>query len=65
MHTTALINTIWEFSRGVEKDKDRFIQKALKVCKNFNVNCLKTPKLDVPAKKAACNFFTSICERQK
>ena len=31
MHTTALLNTLWEFTRGVEEDKDTFIQKALKV----------------------------------
>ena len=32
MHTIALVNTIWEFTRGVEKDKDGFIQKAPKGC---------------------------------
>ena len=26
---------------------------------------LKTHKLDVPADKTACNFFTKICQRQK
>ena len=31
MHTTALLNTLWEFTRGVEEDKDTFIQKALKI----------------------------------
>ena len=51
MYTTALLNTLWGFTRGVEEDKDSFIQKALKVCKTFKAKCLKTPKLDVPAKK--------------
>ena len=31
MHTTALLNTLWEFTRGVDEDKDTFIQKALKI----------------------------------
>ena len=31
MHTTALLNTLWEFTRGVEEDKGTFIQKALKI----------------------------------
>ena len=55
-HTTALLNTLWEFTRGVE-DKGSFIQKALKVYKTFKVKSLKTPKLDVPAKKTAYNLF--------
>ena len=57
MHTTALLNTLWGFIRGVEVDKDSFIQKALKVCKAFKVKFLKTSKLDVPAKKTAYNLF--------
>ena len=57
MHTTALLNTLWGFTRAVEVDKDSFIQKALKVCKTFKVKFLKTSKLDVPAKKTACNLF--------
>ena len=63
MHTAVLLNTFWELTRGVERDKDSFIQKALKVCKTFKVNCLKTPKLDVPAKKTAYNpFYKDIQE---
>ena len=31
MHTTTLLNTLWEFTKGVEDDKDSFIQKSLKV----------------------------------
>ena len=27
MHTTALLNKLWEFTRGVKEDKDGFIQK--------------------------------------
>ena len=47
------LNTLWEFTRGVEKDRENFIQKALKVCKAFKIKSLETPKLDVPAKKIA------------
>ena len=50
------LNTLWEFTVG-KKDKDNFIQKALKVCKIFKVKPLKTPKLDVPSKKTAYNLF--------
>ena len=35
MHTTALLNTFWEFNRGVEVDKDSFIQKALKCVRSL------------------------------
>ena len=49
MHTTALLNTLWKFTREVEEGKDRFIQKALKL----KLKPLKTPNLDVPVKKAA------------
>ena len=70
MHTTALLNTHWEFTRGVEDDKGSFIQKVLKVCKTFKVKSLKTPKLDVPAKKTyardkrrvkGCHHFQGKC----
>ena len=44
-------------TRGVEDDKNSFIQKALKVFKTFKVKSLKTSKLDVPAKKTAYNLF--------
>ena len=57
VHTTTLLNTLWEFTRGKKDDKDSFIQKALKVCRTFKVMSLKTPRLDVPAKKTAYNFF--------
>ena len=50
------LNTLWEFTRGKE-DKDIFIQKALKVCKVFEANPFKTPKLDVPSRKTAYNLF--------
>ena len=53
MHKTALLNTLWEFTRVVENDKDSFIQNSLKVFKIFKAKSLKTPKLDVPAKKTA------------
>ena len=57
MHTIALLNTLCEFTRGVEGDKDNFTQKALKVCKTFKVKSLKTPRLDVPAKKTTYYLF--------
>ena len=41
------LNTLWEFTRVVEEDKERFIQKTLKISKTFKVKSLKTPKLDV------------------
>ena len=50
------LNTIWEFT-GRKKDKDNFIQKALKVCKVFKVKPLKTPRPDVPSKKTVYNLF--------
>ena len=50
------LNTLWEFTGGKE-DKGNFIQKALKVCKVFKVNPLKTLKPDVPSKKTAYNLF--------
>ena len=56
-HTTALLNTLWEFNRGAEDEKDSFIQKALKVFKIFKVKPLKTPKLGVLAKKKTYNLF--------
>ena len=59
-HTTALLNALWEFTRGVEEDNNSFIQKALKVCKTFKIKSLKTPKPDVPAKKTAYNMFCKV-----
>ena len=59
------LNTLWEFTIGVEEDDNSFMQKALKVCKAFKVKSVKPSKLDVSAKKTAYNFFTKICERQK
>ena len=38
------LNTLWEFTRGVEEDKDSFIEKALKVCKTFKIKSLKFPR---------------------
>ena len=57
IHTTPLLNTLLEFTRGVKDDKDSFIQKALKVFKAFNVKSLKTPELDVPAKNTTYSLF--------
>ena len=55
MYTTTLLHTLWEFTRG--EDKEGFIEKVLKVCKNFKLKYSKRPKLNVPAKKTAYNFF--------
>ena len=57
MHTTLLLNTLWKFTKEAEEDKDSFIQKSLKLFKIFKVRCLKTPRLDVPAKKTTYNLF--------
>ena len=35
-----VLSTPWEFPRGVEEDQDRFIQKAVKVCINFELRSL-------------------------
>ena len=51
------LNTLWEFTRGVEDNKASFTEKRLKNCKTFKVKSLKTPKLDVPAKKTTHNPF--------
>ena len=58
------LNTIWEFT-GRKKDKDNFIQKALKVCKVFKVKPLKTPRPDVPSKKTAYNLFCKDIRKTK
>ena len=55
MYTTTLLNTLWEFTRG--EDKEGFIEKVLKVCKNFKLKYSKRPKLNVPAKKTTYNLF--------
>ena len=65
MHTTALLNTLWEFTRGVEENKEGFIQKALKVFKTFKVKSLKRPKHDVPAKKTTYNLFFKDLQETK
>ena len=65
MHTTALFDTLWEVTKGAEDNKDSFIRKALKVCKVFKMKYLKTPKLDVPAKKTAYNVFCKDMQEEK
>ena len=59
------LNRLWEFTRRVEEERDILIQKALKVCKAFKVKSLKTPKLDVPAKKTAYNAMRETKEELK
>ena len=58
VHTTALLDTLWEFTRGVGEDREDIIKKAVKVFKTFKVKSLKRPRLDVPAKKTAYNLFS-------
>ena len=50
------LNKLWEFI-GRKKDKDNFVQKALKVCKVFKVKPLKTSKPDVQSRKTVYNLF--------
>ena len=62
-HKTTLLNTLWEFTRG--EDKEGFIEMALKMCKAFKVKSLKRPKLDIPAKKTAYTFFHNDMRQTK
>ena len=59
-----LLNTLWEFT-GEKEDKDKFNQKALKVCKVFKVKPLKTPRPDFPSKKTAYNLFCKNIQKIK
>ena len=59
------LNKLWELTRGLEEDRDRCIQKALKVCKTFKVRFLKTPNLDVSPKKTAYNHFYKDMRKKK
>lgn len=59
------LNTLWEFTRRVEEEKDSFIQKPFKVCKTFKVKSLKSPKLDIPVKKTPYNFFCKDMQETK
>ena len=65
MHTTALLNTLWEFTRGVEDDKDSFIQNALKVFKTFEIKFLRHPSLMFQQRRQHTICFAKIWERQK
>ena len=58
------LNTLWGFT-GRKEDKDKVIQKPLKVCKVFKVKLLKTSKADVPSKTTAYKFFAKTFERPK
>ena len=64
MYTQNFHNTLWEFTGG-NKDKDHFIQKALKVCKVFKMKPLKIPRPDVPSKKTAYNLFCKDIRKTK
>lgn len=59
------LNTLWEFTRGLEEDRDRFVQKALKTCQTFKVRSLRTSKLDVSPKKTAQNHFFESMPKKK
>ena len=58
------LNTLQEFTR-LKEDKDNFIQKALKVCKIFQVKPLKAPRPDAPSKKTAYNLFCKDIRKTK
>ena len=58
------LNTLWELTGG-KQDKDNFIQKALKVCKVFEVKSLKTPRSDVPSKNPAYNLLCKDIRKTK
>ena len=60
MHTTTLLNTLWEFTTGVEDDKDSFIQRALKMFKTFKTRSLKTPRLMFQQRRQHTNIFARI-----
>ena len=64
MHKNFL-NMLWEFTRGVAENRDSFIQKVLKMCKNIKVRSLKTPKLDVSPKKTEDIFFYKDMQEKK
>ena len=57
------IIALWEFSRSAKKDRESFIQKALKVCKTYKLNSLKRPKFDIPQRKTVYNLF--YCDMQE
>ena len=46
-------------------NKDKFIQKPLKVCKVFKVKPLNAPKLDVPSRNTAYNLFCKHMQKVK
>ena len=58
------LNTLWEFT-GVKKDKDNFIQKALKVYKVFEVKPLKTPNLKFHQRRQNKIYFAKTFEKLK
>ena len=46
-------------------NKDKFIQKPLKMCKVFKVKPLNAPKLDVPSRNTAYNLFCKHMQKVK
>ena len=56
MHKNFL-NTLWEFTKRVEVDRESYIQKALNVYKAFKVKILKRHKLDVPPNNTVYSLF--------
>ena len=59
------LNTLWEFTRGVEEGSGSFMKKTLNVWKTFKLKSLKTPKLDVPPKKISYSLFYKIMQEKK
>lgn len=65
MHKNLLI-TLWELNRYGKEEQNSIIQRAVKVCKTFEVKSLTRPKLHVPAKKIAYSlFYEDIREKKR
>ena len=64
INVQKFLNTLWKFT-GRKEDKYNLIEKALKVCKVLKVNPLKTPKPDIPSKKAAYDLFCKDIQKTK
>ena len=65
IHKNLLI-ALWEFNRCGEEEQNSIIQKALKVCKTFEVKSLKRPKVHVPPKKIAySSFYEDMREKKR
>ena len=70
MHRIFLI-PLWELTKGGEKDRQSFIQEALKLFKRFKVprdpkvdRGSKRPKLHVLPKKTSYNLFYNYMQEK-